>query len=87
MLCQHWRAYTPCGRVEVHVWITLLGIYLGKKVSGKSCRCPVLCRSLIFRVRLTEVFRLYLGCMQRQERKPFSRVLFELAEAIQVIYV
>jgi len=25
--------------------------------------------------------------MQRQERKPFSRVLFELAEAIQVIYV
>ena len=36
---------------------------------------------------MTEVFRLYLGCMQRQERKPFSRVLFELAEAIQVIYV
>jgi len=24
--------------------------------------------------------------MQRQEPKPFSRVLFELAEAIQVIY-
>jgi len=35
---------------------------------------------------MAEVFRLYLGCMQRQELKPFSRVLFEL-EAIQVIYV
>ena len=31
MLCQLWRAYTPCRRAEVHVWITLLGIYWGEK--------------------------------------------------------
>ena len=33
MLCQHCRAYTPCRRAEVYLWMALLGIYLGEKKS------------------------------------------------------